>query len=120
MLEVEKDEDQTAFREGLFVRALGRPLKCNPYAPGSTDARLWAEGWQLIDTPRTGIARYVLPPPIVPPSAFISTAPTMLSREQMARKYTSPMGSFSVYLAFAVALGGFLVMMLASIERLSR
>jgi hypothetical protein len=118
MLEVEKDEDHTAFREGLFVRALGRPLKSNPYAPGSTDERLWAEGWRLIDTPRNNIAQYVSPPTIVPPAAFIPTGPTMLSQERLTRIDAPPLGSFSIYLAVAFVLGGFLLMMLASIERL--
>jgi hypothetical protein len=120
MLEVEKDQDQTAFREGLFVRALGRPLGGNPYAPGSTDERLWAEGWRLIDTRRTGLARYVSPPLGATASEFLPTSPRSLSQEPMTRKAATPPQSFLVYLTFAVALGGFLLMMLASIERLSR
>jgi hypothetical protein len=43
----------------------------------------------------------------------------MLSQERLTRKDAPPLGSFSIYLVVAVVLGGFLLMMLASIERLS-
>jgi hypothetical protein len=120
MLEVEKDYDQTAFREGLFVRALGRSIRRNPYEPGSTDERLWAEGWRLIDTRRDGLARYVSLPLGGLDSEFVPKAPTTPTQRRMKRKEASPPQSFLVYLAFAIALGGFSLLMLASIESLSR
>jgi hypothetical protein len=120
MLEVEKDQDQTAFREGLFVRALGRSRSSNPYPPGSIDERLWAEGWRLIDTRRTDLARYASPPHIGTVSEFIPKAPTTRTQRRLTRKTASPPQSFLVYLAFAIAFGGFLLMMLLSIERLTR
>jgi hypothetical protein len=120
MLEIEKDQDQAAFRQGLFVRALGRPLGDNPYAPGSLDGRLWAEGWRLIDTRRPGLTRYDSPPLRAPASEFIPRAPTKLFHQRMTRKAGSPPQSFLVYLAFAVAFGGFFLMIFLSIEGLTR
>jgi hypothetical protein len=49
------DNDQGAFREGLFVRALGRPCNSNPYQPSSDEAVLWDMGWRLIDAGRDGV-----------------------------------------------------------------
>jgi hypothetical protein len=59
MVEVKEDPGQALFREGLFVRALGRPLSSNPYPPQSVEGRLWAEGWRMIDTRRDSAARYL-------------------------------------------------------------
>jgi hypothetical protein len=52
MAEVDKDQDQCAYREGLFVRALGRARSSNPYRPNSEEGVLWEKGWRLIDTRR--------------------------------------------------------------------
>jgi hypothetical protein len=120
MIEVEKDEDQAAFREGLFVRAIGRPLENNPYATGSTDQRLWTEGWRLIDTPRTDFLRYASPPRVRLAQKFMSKESTKLSQERISRKDARTPLFFPLYFALAIALGGFLLMMLTSIERLSR
>ena len=49
MAEVEKDQTQDAFREGLFVRALGRPSSTNPYPPHSDERALWEKGWRSVD-----------------------------------------------------------------------
>jgi hypothetical protein len=120
MLEVEKDQDQTAFREGLFVRALGRSGSSNPYAPGSRDGCLWAEGWRLIDMRRAYPARYVSSPLAAPIAETTPKAPTAPIQMRVNRKAASPPQSFLIYLAFAIAFGGFLLMMLGSIECLSR
>lgn len=50
------DTDQEAYREGLFVRALGRPCSSNPYPPNSKENVLWEKGWRLIDTHSDGAA----------------------------------------------------------------
>jgi hypothetical protein len=49
MAEVEKERTQDAFREGLFVRALGRPCSINPYPPHASESLLWEKGWRLVD-----------------------------------------------------------------------
>jgi hypothetical protein len=43
----EVDQDQNAYREGLFARALGRACNSNPYPEHSKDAVLWIHGWWL-------------------------------------------------------------------------
>jgi len=121
MVEVKKDQDQAAFREGIFVRALGWPLNSNPYSADSADGRLWAEGWGLIDSRRDNAARYVTHPPIKPAAEFIRRAPTSPTQRQAGtQKTASPRLFFLVYLAFAVAFGGFFLLMLLSIGRLTR
>jgi hypothetical protein len=49
MAEIEKERAQDAFREGLFVRALGRPCSANPYPPNSNEGLLWEKGWRSVD-----------------------------------------------------------------------
>jgi hypothetical protein len=49
MAEVEKAQTQEAFREGLFVRALGRPCSANPYPLNSNEHALWEKGWRMVD-----------------------------------------------------------------------
>jgi hypothetical protein len=49
MAEVEKKQTQDAFREGLFVRALGRACSSNPYPPDSDEHALWEKGWRSVD-----------------------------------------------------------------------
>jgi hypothetical protein len=44
----EVDQNQEAYREGLFARALGRSCGGNPYPEHSRDALLWIHGWWLI------------------------------------------------------------------------
>ena len=55
MTEVDKDQVQDAYREGLFVRALGRACSGNPYPPNSEEGLLWEKGWRLIDSRRPTI-----------------------------------------------------------------
>jgi hypothetical protein len=49
MAEVGKDRTQEALREGLFVRALGRPSSSNPYPPNCDEHALWDKGWRWVD-----------------------------------------------------------------------
>ena len=49
MAQVNFEIDSSAFREGIFVRALGRECSSNPYAPGSREAKLWESGWRFVD-----------------------------------------------------------------------
>jgi hypothetical protein len=44
-----RDDRQDAFREGLFVRALGRASSTNPYIANSDENVLWEKGWRSID-----------------------------------------------------------------------
>jgi hypothetical protein len=46
-----QDQHCDAFREGLFVRALGRASSNNPYPPNSKESVLWQRGWRSIDAP---------------------------------------------------------------------
>jgi hypothetical protein len=58
------DLDNTAFREGLFVRALGRPCSSNPYPPNSEESVLWESGWRLIDAKRLDFGSTTPPAPL--------------------------------------------------------
>jgi hypothetical protein len=49
MAEIEKERVQESFREGLFVRALGRPRSANPYPPNTNEGLLWERGWRSVD-----------------------------------------------------------------------
>ena len=49
MAEVDKKQTRDAFREGLVVRALGRPCGSNPYPPTSDESALWEKGWRSVD-----------------------------------------------------------------------
>lgn len=42
------DQNQDAYREGLFARALGRSCDGNPYPGHTREAVLWIHGWWLI------------------------------------------------------------------------
>jgi hypothetical protein len=57
MAEIEKEQTQDAFREGLFVRALGWACSTNPHPPNSDEHILWEKGWWLIDTHRESLHR---------------------------------------------------------------
>jgi|HubBroStandDraft_6_1064221.scaffolds.fasta_scaffold2118168_1 hypothetical protein len=82
MAEIEKERAQDTFREGLFVRALGRPSSANPYPPNSDEGLLWEKGWRSVDedgengisTDATSRARLV-------PSFIPGAAPAMAHRE---------------------------------------
>jgi len=57
MTQVDQDQDDVAFRDGVFARALGRPLSKNPHSRDSADGASWEAGWRLIDRPARAIAR---------------------------------------------------------------
>jgi hypothetical protein len=82
MAEVEKEQTQDAFRDGLFVRALGRPRSANPYPQSSSEGLLWEKGWRLIDAdgenapPTDATSRIKLVPEFTP-----RVAPTEARRE---------------------------------------
>jgi len=60
--QIDVEIDDAPFRDGVFVRALGRPLSANPYPKRSYEASKWESGWRLIDAQRpTSIATFVLP-----------------------------------------------------------
>jgi hypothetical protein len=48
----EADQNQDAYREGLFARALGRSCRGNPYPEHSREGFLWIHGWWLIQDAR--------------------------------------------------------------------
>jgi hypothetical protein len=58
MTQVEKEQTRSAYREGIFVRALGRSLDSNPYPSKSEDGLLWEEGWRVIDGRRPNAKRF--------------------------------------------------------------
>jgi hypothetical protein len=72
MPEVGKDKTRDAFREGLFVRALGRPCSSNPYPPNSNERSLWESGWRLVDErdgnapPADAMSRFKVVPEFTP------------------------------------------------------
>jgi hypothetical protein len=82
MAEVEKAQTQEAFREGLFVRALGRPCSANPYPLNSNEHALWEKGWRLVNEdgenapPRDATSRIKLVPEFTP-----GVAPTKARRK---------------------------------------
>jgi hypothetical protein len=60
--QIDAEIDDVPFRDGVFVRALGRPLSGNPYSQGSKDAARWESGWRLIDAHRpTSISTFLSP-----------------------------------------------------------
>ena len=75
MAEIEKERAQDTFREGLFVRALGRPCSTNPYPPSSSEGLLWEKGWRSVDedgenaSPADATSRIMLVPSFTPSAA---------------------------------------------------
>jgi hypothetical protein len=119
MAKVLIDQDQTAFREGNFARALGRSLNSNPHSPMSEAAFRWDEGWRLIDKPiHRGSRLSALSR--IKPMAEPRLAPSgndlqgRVGREKLSRQF------YLVYLGFCVAFGAFLLLMLMHIARLNR
>jgi hypothetical protein len=49
MAVLEDHLEEACCREGLFVRALGRPISANPYEAGTFENRQWERGWRSID-----------------------------------------------------------------------
>ena len=94
MAELEQVQDEVAFREGVFVRALGRPLSKNPYPKRSVEGALWEAGWRLIDKRQKAPA---------PPSHAI----TVPAADPRARGEI--IFFFAIYMASLAALGGLLL-----------
>lgn len=75
MAEIEKERAQDTFREGLFVRALGRPCSANPYPPNTNEGLLWEKGWRSVDEdgenalPADATSRIRLVPSFIPGAA---------------------------------------------------
>jgi hypothetical protein len=57
MTQIDQDQDDIAFRDGVFARALGRPLSKSPHAKGSAEGARWEAGWRLIDARAPAIDR---------------------------------------------------------------
>lgn len=115
MPQLEADQDQAAYREGVFARALGRSVKCNPYRPTSGDGLLWEQGWRLIDARRDIPATYARRSP-GKPAAFASGAETA---SPARRTNSRPHLFFLVHIAFVVAFAAFFFLMLTGVGRLT-
>jgi hypothetical protein len=118
MAEVKKDQDQIAYNEGVFVRALGRPLGSNPYPPHSIDARLWTEGWRLVDGHRDNTTRYDRPPPTKPVPEVAKGTPIIPPQKQGSMRPSRRI--FILYFALILSFGGFFLLTLFGIGRLIR
>ena len=94
MAQLEQVQDDVAFREGIFVRALGRPLSKSPYPKHSAEGARWEAGWRLIDKRKTTPA----PPsdPLIAPSADPRSPGEMIL-------------FFAIYMGSLAALGGLLL-----------
>jgi hypothetical protein len=117
MNNVDKVQDQHAYREGLFVRALGRPLSGNPYPAKSPDGLAWEEGWRLIDRPRISKA-----PDGVAANRSVPRFPDVAAAHSgHGRLKPSKEGQtllfFAIQFAICVAVGGLLIAMLLSASR---
>jgi hypothetical protein len=119
MAKVLIDQDQTAYREGNFARALGRSLESNPHAPMSEAALRWDEGWRLIDKPIHRGSRLSALSRLKP---MVESRPAPSGKELHGRVVLEkPSRQFYlVYLGFCVAFGAFLLIMLMHIARLDR
>jgi hypothetical protein len=86
MAEVDRGQTHDALREGLFVRALGRPSSANPYPQGSDDHTLWENGWRLIDSPHESFTSANAEPRsrLVPHSAPVAI-PSAPRQDEMQR-----------------------------------
>jgi hypothetical protein len=120
MSQVQKEQIRSAYREGIFVRALGRLLDNNPYPPNSEDGLLWEEGWRLIDCRRPSATRFVESSPAKPVLAFTqkSLKNPIPGHDHELKRASNP-SFFLLYFAAIGAFGGFLVLMLMDIARLS-
>lgn len=90
MREIEKDQD--AYREGLFVRALGRTRSSNPYSQDTLQSVLWEKGWTLIDTPTENIRENIpmwdaVLQPVGPRPEF---APEVISADSFQKQLKAP------------------------------
>jgi hypothetical protein len=89
----EVDTDQGAYREGLFVRALGRPCSSNPYPPNSGEGVLWEKGWRLIDACRESVpSTDAALPPVRPVPEF---TPSVASANSGENHREQPIAGFS-------------------------
>jgi len=94
MAQLEQVQVDGAFREGIFVRALGRPINGNPYPKRSPESAKWEAGWRLID--RGPPAR------LKPEGADIASSREFRSRSEMIT-------FFAFYLGALTFLGGLLL-----------
>jgi hypothetical protein len=117
MSQLEADQDQAAYREGVFARALGRSADCNPYHPASGDGQLWRQGWLLIE------ARRDIPTPFAHRSANApasqTSSETASATAEGRTKARRPRLFFLVHLAFVIAFGAFFLLMLSGVGRLT-
>jgi hypothetical protein len=109
MAQINRVQEQDAYSEGNFVRALGRPRSCNPYLPMTSEAILWDDGWRLIDTLGDSL-----------PRASPSSPVTTVSQKRPHAKEAASAQPFLLYLALCVALGGFFLLMFFSTMRLDQ
>jgi hypothetical protein len=109
MAQINRVQEQDAYCEGNFVRALGRPRSCNPYLPRTKEAILWDDGWRLIDTRGD----------ILPRSIPSSSVTTVFQKRPHAKAGASAR-PFLLYLALCAALGGFFLLMFLSTMRLNQ
>lgn len=117
--QIDKEQDRSAFREGIFVRALGRSLEGNPYPVNSKDGLLWEEGWRFVDAPKAPDARKSESgrlEPVVEVLPKVST--NAVPKQERQARSSSGWLFVPLYLAFFAAFGGFLILMLMNIARL--
>jgi len=120
MTEVDKDQVQDAYREGLFVRALGRACSSNPYPPNSKESVLWEKGWRLIDTDRENIlATDAAFPPIKSVPEFTPGVASANSRQDQLEPRIGAMSPLVRFanVVLALALVGVLIGMLIVTSR---
>jgi hypothetical protein len=85
MTQLEQVQVDFAFREGIFVRALGRPISGNPYPKRSAESAKWEAGWGLID--------HGPPARPKPPGADIAPSNEFRSRAEMFSFFVFYLGS---------------------------
>jgi hypothetical protein len=112
-------DEGDAFGQGVVVRALGRPRSCNPYLPQSADNTLWDEGWGLIDhrrirSSRSDSARTTMSEWLTRPAQSLPQDPIRVEISRALQSF------FTLYVAVALALGGFLYLIFAGIARLNQ
>jgi hypothetical protein len=101
-----RDDRQDAFREGLFVRALGRASSANPYIASSDENVLWEKGWRSID--ETAAANSAIPATKVV-STFIPNRPLPVSS-------ATPLAR-CIEVILAVAIAGLILAILIALSK---
>ena len=115
---IEADRDQAAFREGLFVRALGRPCNNNPYPSKSKEAARWEMGWRFVDGRQESVrpTNFTLSP-ARPVSVFTPDVAEVHSHHEHAgppmvdASLRRRLVDAAIILAFVAMLGGMWLMM---------